>query len=120
MLNKFIPYYDALEIFPFPINSREDLESININDRVSEFLRKHMLSPTRRNSKEIMARASVVVALVFLSFLVASAGNLMANDPTVYQFFLSEITHCMFVLCACECDLLLCCRRSLVRFHVLQ
>jgi hypothetical protein len=120
MLNKFIPYYDALEIFPFPINSREDLESININDRVSEFLRKHMLSPTRRNSKEIMARASVVVALVFLAFLVASAGNLMANDPTVYQVFLSELTHCMFVLCACECDLLLCCRRSLVRFHVLQ
>jgi hypothetical protein len=26
----------------------------------------------------------------------------------------------MFVLCACECDLLLCCRRSLGWFHVLQ
>jgi hypothetical protein len=86
MLNKFVTYYDALEIFPFPINSREDQESININDRVSEFLRKHMLSTSRKNSKEIMARANVVVALVF-AFLVALAGNLMANDPTVNQFF---------------------------------
>jgi hypothetical protein len=113
MLNNFILYYDALEIFPFPINSREDQESININDRVSEFLRKHMLIMTRRNLEETMARTSVVVALVFLAFLVDSAGNLMANDPTIYQFFLSELTYCMFVLCACECDLLLCCRRSL-------
>jgi hypothetical protein len=46
-----------------------------------------MLSTTRRNSKEIMVGARVVVALVFLAFLVASAGNLMANNPIVYQFF---------------------------------
>jgi hypothetical protein len=61
MLNKFIPYYDT-----FPINSGEDQESININDQICEFRRKHMLSTTRRNSEEIMARASVVVDLIFL------------------------------------------------------